>query len=244
MTGGLALLALSLALLTPSPPTVAPPRSAAVLLLRVAREPSVPASAPQEALRRLLSPESEVRVPVPPPAPPAPAAVEPPSVRTPPKPAPPVAAPKTPPVKKKTPRRVRPGVPPPPAPAASTAQEAPVAAPALAASAAPAPGPDAGAAEAQRKEKALAAILDALNRHKKYPKQARRTGAEGTAQLLVTVSPAGKVGACALGKGSGHRLLDAATERLGEKLEGLDVAEGGKGFQVLVPVRYSLKDAS
>ena len=41
------------------------------------------------------------------------------------------------------------------------------------------------------------------------------------------------------------RVLDTATERLGEKLVGLDIpsVRGRKGFQVLVPVRYSLKDA-
>lgn len=95
------------------------------------------------------------------------------------------------------------------------------------------------------KSKALGAILDALNRHKRYPKQARRIGAEGTVQLLVTISADGKVSACSLGKGSGFGVLDTATERLGEKLVGLDIpsVRGGKGFQVLVPVRYSLKDA-
>ncbi len=95
------------------------------------------------------------------------------------------------------------------------------------------------------KSKALGAILDALNRHKRYPKQARRIGAEGMVQLLVTISADGKVSACSLGKGSGFGVLDTATERLGEKLVGLDIpsVRGGKGFQVLVPVRYSLKDA-
>ena len=95
------------------------------------------------------------------------------------------------------------------------------------------------------KSKALGTILNALNRHKRYPRQARRIGAEGTVQLLVTISADGKVSACSLGKGSGFGMLDAATERLGEKLIGLDVpsVRGGKGFQVLVPVRYSLKDA-
>ena len=95
------------------------------------------------------------------------------------------------------------------------------------------------------KSKALGAILDALNRHKRYPKQARRIGAEGTVQLLVTISADGKVSACSLGKGSGFGVLDTATERLGEKLVGLDIpsVRGRKGFQVLVPVRYSLKDA-
>lgn len=95
------------------------------------------------------------------------------------------------------------------------------------------------------KGKALGAILDALNRHKRYPEQARRIGAEGTVQLLVTISADGKVSACSLGRGSGLGVLDTTTGRLDEKFVGLDIpsVRGGKGFQALVPVRYSLKDA-
>ena len=99
------------------------------------------------------------------------------------------------------------------------------------------------------KSKALGAILDALNRHwhKRYPKQARRIGAEGTVQLLV-ISADGKVSACSLGKGSGFGVLDTATERLGEKLVGLDiprsVGERFSGFWCRCAIRSRMRDVA
>lgn len=249
MTGGFVLLALFLCLMTPAVKTLAPPKAApSVMLMRVVRPEPEPVVKPVEpdAMRKLLSPESEVTIPVPPPVverlpePPreVPKTVAPEPVKPKPKKAPPVKKPK--PVARQPQKTV-----PPTTPAGEKTDAPPVAAGA-AVSSAPAPSVPAGTQERpDDKSKVLGTILDVLNRHKRYPKQARRIGAEGTVQLLVTVSPDGKVSACALGKGSGFGALDAATERLGEKLVGLDVpsARGGKGFQVLVPVRYSLKDA-
>lgn len=250
MTGGFVLLALSLCLMTPAVKTLAPPKAApAVMLMRVVRPEPEPAVKPvqPDAMRKLLSPESEVTISVPPPVverlpePPreVPKTVAPEPVKPKPK--------KTPPVKKPQPVARQPQKSVPPSMPAGEKTDVP---PATAGTAVSAVGtssvPVAGTQERpDDKSKALGTILDVLNRHKRYPKQARRIGAEGTVQLLVTVSPDGKVSACSLGKGSGVGALDAATERLGEKLVGLDVpsARGGKGFQVLVPVRYSLKDA-
>lgn len=253
MTGGLVLLALSLCLMTPSVKTLAPPQTApSVMLMRVVRPEPVAEMKPVEpdAMRKLLSPESEVTIPVPPPP------VVPP--RMPPQEAPKTVAPE--PMKPK-PAKKAPSVKKPQPVARQSQKPVPLSAPVgEKADVSPAgtgtavssvgtslsPAPVAGTQERpDDKSKALGAILDVLNRYKRYPKQARRIGAEGTVQLLVTISPEGKVSACQLGKGSGFGALDAATERLGEKLMGLDVpsARGGKGFQVLVPVRYSLKDA-
>ena len=214
MTGGLVLLALAVCLMTPSVKLLTPPKApSSTMLMRVIRPEPTPEAKPvqPDAMRKLLSPESEVTIPVPPPV------VE--------RPKPPQEAPKT--------------VPPEPVKPKPVKKAPPVTA------AAP-PAPVGGTQERpDDKSKALGTILDALNRHKRYPKQARRIGAEGTVQLLVTISADGKVSACSLGKGSGFGVLDTATERLGEKLVGLDIpsVRGGKGFQVVVPVRYSLKDA-
>ena len=203
MTGGLVLLALAVCLMTPSVKILTPPKApSSIMLMRVIRPEPTPEAKPvqPDAMRKLLSPESEVTIPVPPSAP----------------------------VGQQT------EIPP---VSAGTGVSSVAAAP---------PAPVGGTQERpDDKSKALGAILDALNRHKRYPKQARRIGAEGTVQLLVTISADGKVSACSLGKGSGFGVLDTATERLGEKLVGLDIpsVRGGKGFQVLVPVRYSLKDA-
>ena len=203
MTGGLVLLALAVCLMTPSVKILTPPKApSSIMLMRVIRPEPTPEAKPvqPDAMRKLLSPESEVTIPEPPSAP----------------------------VGQQT------EIPP---VSAGTGVSSVAAAP---------PAPVGGTQERpDDKSKALGAILDALNRHKRYPKQARRIGAEGTVQLLVTISADGKVSACSLGKGSGFGVLDTATERLGEKLVGLDIpsVRGRKGFQVLVPVRYSLKDA-
>lgn len=83
-------------------------------------------------------------------------------------------------------------------------------------------------------------LLGAIEQYKNYPKHARRTGAEGTAILLVQVGNDGKVTGSSLHKGSGHGVLDSATEQLGTRLAGLDTGVRGSSFSVRVPVEYSL----
>lgn len=86
---------------------------------------------------------------------------------------------------------------------------------------------------------ALAAVLQAVEKYKQYPRQARRSGAEGTCLLMVQIGEDGRVASCLLEKCSGRAVLDAAARRLGEKLAGLRVGTEG-GFQILVPVYYRL----
>lgn len=246
MTGGFVLLALFLCLMTPAVKTLAPPKtSTTVLLMRVVHSAPTPQpkSVPPDAMRKLLSPESDMTIPVPPVVeqPKAEPQLEATKTRVP-EPVKSKPVQKAPSVKKKAPmvRERQKPVPPSAVPPAKV--DAPVPA-SVAASGVPTSV--AGTQERpDDRSKVLAVVLEALNRHKRYPKQARRLGAEGTVQLLVTIGAEGKVRACALGKSSGHGVLDAATARLGEKLVGLEVSpHGGKRFQILVPVRYSLKDA-
>lgn len=253
MTGGLVLLALAVCLMTPSVKLLTPPKApSSIMLMRVIRPEPTPEAKPvqPDAMRKLLSPESEVTIPVPPPVVerPKPPQEAPKTVA--PEPVKPKPVKKAPPVKKTRPVVRQPEKPvPPSAPVGKPVEAPPSATPGTGVASVTAVAPPAmvGGTEERPddKSKALGTILNALNRHKRYPRQARRIGAEGTVQLLVTISADGKVSACSLGKGSGFGMLDAATERLGEKLIGLDVpsVRGGKGFQVLVPVRYSLKDA-
>lgn len=95
--------------------------------------------------------------------------------------------------------------------------------------------------ENDRKSAALAVILQAVEKHKRYPRQGRRTGAEGSCVILARVTPDGRVDACSLEKGSGRVVLDAAARKLCEKLVGLRVGAPG-GFTVLIPVHYRLTD--
>ena len=252
MTGGFVLLALAVCLMTPSVKLLTPPKApSSVMLMRVIRPEPKPEVKPvqPDAMRKLLSPESEVTIPVPPPVVerPKPPQEAPKTVA--PEPVKPKPVKKAPPVKKKRPVVQQPQKPVPPSAPWANRWRPPFGYAGDGCSlrdGGRASGYGRGTEERpDDKSKALGTILNALNRHKRYPRQARRIGAEGTVQLLVTISADGKVSACSLGKGSGFGMLDAATERLGEKLIGLDVpsVRGGKGFQVLVPVRYSLKDA-
>lgn len=82
-------------------------------------------------------------------------------------------------------------------------------------------------------------LLGAIEQYKNYPKHARRTGAEGTAILLVQVGNDGKVTGSSLHRGSGHGVLDLATEQLGTRLAGLDTGVRGSSFSVRVPAGIS-----
>lgn len=95
--------------------------------------------------------------------------------------------------------------------------------------------------ENNRRSEVLAAILQVVEKHKRYPRQGRRSGAEGTCTLMVQVGADGRVASCTLAGPSGRAVLDAAAKRLGEKLLGLDVGSSGS-IRVLIPVHYRLTD--
>lgn len=95
----------------------------------------------------------------------------------------------------------------------------------------------------QRRREVLAVLMVAMEKHKRYPKQARRVGAEGSAWLAVSIGADGRVTACSLDRQGDHPLLDRATEQLGKKLVGLETPGRGAPLRVLVPVRYSLKES-
>lgn len=96
-------------------------------------------------------------------------------------------------------------------------------------------------AEAERESAVLAVILQALEKHKRYPRAGRRSGAEGTCGLMVRIGPDGKISSATVKDKSGRSVLDAAASRLGEKLVGLYVGSPG-ALNVLVPVHYRLTD--
>lgn len=122
-------------------------------------------------------------------------------------------------------------------------RQAPVQASAMPGSVNAPQSPDATKAEASAssKSQALSILLAEIEKRKKYPKQARRTGAEGTVVMQVNIDAAGRVTTCSIAKNSGVGVLDLETARLGEKLSGLDTGVRGAQFSVKVPVRYSLQ---
>lgn len=94
---------------------------------------------------------------------------------------------------------------------------------------------------ATSKSLALGVLLSEVEKHKKYPRQARRIGAQGTVTLLVGIDAQGRVVSCSVAKSSGVALLDQESARLGQKLLGLDTGVKGAAFAVRVPIRYSLE---
>lgn len=239
LTFGL-VVALNAALLWPlAGKTIAVPKGDMPLAVEIRRvAPPRPVmelpSAPKDDTRKLLSevatPESLV-VPEPP-EPPKP-------VQQQEKPKPVVPRQAKPKPQKKT---IRPA----PAPVAAPAQPMPVqeAATEPAATAAGAMGHASGqeGVQADRKGEALAMLLHAVEKNKRYPRHARRTGQEGKVTLRVRINQSGKVAACSLAQPSGVSSLDEATEKLGEHLIGLDIPPArGLALEVLIPVHYALQ---
>lgn len=238
LTGGFVLL-LGLTLLPGPTLPVHPSQANRTLMMEVRFHPPVEANRHQhDAMRRLLADDSPQRVP------PAPQPEPEPKPEPVPDPVPPVAQAQPvkprPRIPKKNVHRTPPtttATPPSVPSALSGTSPSGTAAKATAGAA-----PETNTAAARRE--AAAVLLQTVERHKKYPKQARRTGEEGIVELRVSIGRDGRVRACALARPSGRSILDAATERLGEKLLGLDIpAARGQDLHIVVPVRYALREA-
>lgn len=214
-----------------------PPLPAGVVALELRPEPAPPPAA-------VTMPEPVA------PAPAVPAPVEPRREAPPPRPAP---RPKP---ERVAPRHVASPVQPAPvtmAPdeaqdAAPAPDEASVSAPATAQAGAargmPAPGHSRGVdmTEATPMQRVLAALAELVERHKEYPRAARRAGYQGTVLMEVTLRGDGVIGNFGLAEGSAHSLLDKATERAFARMQGMRVAGvtlPGE-VRVRVPVRYEL----
>ena len=227
------------------PPTPSAPP--AMMFMRVMEE-ITPEDLPpaDEELQKILAEDSEFDIPAPPRPEPEPEPV--PEPRPEPKPEPrpePKPEPKPKPKPKPAPKREAPRRKQPPAPVKEAPREsAAVNAPAgeISGSSADAAAVAERRAEGELRSRLLARLIAEIEKRKKYPRQARRSGAEGTCTLEIRVDAAGVVQSCGLAKGSGSPVLDAATSRLAGRLAGMDTGVRGKAFRVLIPVRYSLRD--
>ena len=206
------------------PPTPSAPP--AMMFMRVMEE-ITPEDLPpaDEELQKILAEDSEFDIPEPEPKP-----VPDPRPEPKPKPAP----------KREAPRRKQPPAPVKEAPRESAAVNAPAGE--ISGSSADAAAVAERRAEGELRSRLLDRLIAEIEKRKKYPRQARRSGAEGTCTLEIRVDAAGVVQGCGLAKGSGSPVLDAATSRLAGRLAGMDTGVRGKAFRVLIPVRYSLRD--
>jgi len=201
-------------------PEPAPPPAAVTMPEPVAPAPAVPA--PVEPRRKVTPPRPAPR--------PRPARVTPRPVAEPVQPAPVVMAPDE--AQYDAPVQNEPSL---PAPAPIQAE---------AARGTPAPGHSRGVdmPEATPMQRVLAALAELVERHKEYPRAARRAGYQGTVLMEVTLRGDGVIDNFGLAEGSAYSLLDRATERAFARMQGMRVAGvtlPGE-VRVRVPVRYEL----
>lgn len=101
------------------------------------------------------------------------------------------------------------------------------------------------AAEKERyaKQHALSVLFHILEKHKRYPKAARRSRTEGTVSLLITINTQGIIISTSIENNNAPSVLVRATRQLGEKIIGLNTqTNNAKNFQVIVPVAYHMSD--
>ncbi|RHU69373.1 energy transducer TonB [Parasutterella excrementihominis] len=97
------------------------------------------------------------------------------------------------------------------------------------------------AAEQAAKKKSITAMLVSLvEKHKRYPKAARRAGMEGVVLVEFSVDPGGKVTGASVIKKSGKGPLDSASQDLSKRIIGTAFNVPNSGMKIQVPIRYSL----
>ena len=97
------------------------------------------------------------------------------------------------------------------------------------------------AAEQAPKRKSITAMLVSLvEKHKRYPKAARRAGMEGVVLVEFTVDSSGKVTGASVIKKSGNGPLDSASQELSNRIIGTAFNVPNAGMKIQVPIRYSL----
>lgn len=97
------------------------------------------------------------------------------------------------------------------------------------------------AAEQAAKKKSITAMLVSLvEKHKRYPKAARRAGMEGVVLVEFAVDTNGKVTGASVVKKSGKGPLDSASQDLSNRIIGTAFNVPNAGMKIQVPIRYSL----
>lgn len=97
------------------------------------------------------------------------------------------------------------------------------------------------AAEQAAKRKSITAMLVSLvEKHKRYPKAARRASMEGVVLVEFSVDPSGKVTGASIIKKSGKGPLDSASQDLSNRIIGTAFNVPNSGMKIQVPIRYSL----
>lgn len=94
--------------------------------------------------------------------------------------------------------------------------------------------------DTQAKQTLLSYLVAQIEKHKRYPAQARRRGIEGTVRMKVSIDSAGNLLAISVLDGA-DPLLAKATQSVANKIREQWKSSGsGASVSVIVPLRYSL----
>ena len=94
--------------------------------------------------------------------------------------------------------------------------------------------------QAVKKKSITAMLVSLVEKHKRYPKAARRAGMEGVVLAEFSVDPSGKVTGASVIKKSGKGPLDSASQDLSDRIIGTAFNVPNAGMKIQVPIRYSL----
>lgn len=94
--------------------------------------------------------------------------------------------------------------------------------------------------QAAKKKSITAMLVSLVEKHKRYPKAARRAGMEGVVLVEFSVDPSGKVTSASVIKKSGKGPLDSASLDLSNRIIGTAFNVPNAGMKIQVPIRYSL----
>lgn len=89
-------------------------------------------------------------------------------------------------------------------------------------------------------------VFDWLAQHRNYPRAARRAGIEGTVHVRFVIDAQGRIGASAIERSSGARVLDRAALALLEAaspVPGLEQFGLDRGLELRLPIHYQLRPA-
>lgn len=94
--------------------------------------------------------------------------------------------------------------------------------------------------ELQAKNKLASLLVALIEKKKKYPKAAIRSGAEGTCYAKFRFDKEGRIISASLSVPSGKGVLDRASNQLAQQLIGTNFNIPNSGIEIQVPIKFEL----
>jgi TonB family protein len=96
--------------------------------------------------------------------------------------------------------------------------------------------------EAEHADLLLAVLIQEIEKHKSYPRAARRARLQGVVTIRVSIDRAARIAGFDLVHSSGYRVLDRATEDILHKISGMRLSQVNldRPLDIVVPIRFEL----